>query len=89
MNASKLRTETNTPEVEAEVEAAFDASDLGEVHEGVPFFEHGQWWINCGPCGAQWSANDLAGGDETDFAFERVSEGDGYCEEHAHDTEEG
>jgi hypothetical protein len=47
-------------------------------HDITTDFEHGQWWITCLSCGAQWSVHDL---NQHDFDFEQVSQGDGYCEE--------
>ena len=37
--------------------------------------EHGREWAVCNTCGAQWG---LHGAD-----LEQVTEGDGYCDEHA------
>lgn len=71
---SALLTETNTPEVEAEVLAAAGAlmpHDLGAD------FEHGQWWVTCLDCGRQWSVVDCTPGT---LDFEEVTEGDGYCD---------
>jgi hypothetical protein len=42
----------------------------------IEFEEHGQLWIECLNCGAQWSIEETSNGEE----FEQVSEGDGYCE---------
>lgn len=74
-------TEKDTPTLGKRIYRAFIAQD-GAVHQNAQqVFEHGQWWINCSTCGAQWSANDsnaLNG-----FSFEQVSNGDDFCEENA------
>ncbi len=78
----KLKTETDTPAMQARALAAFAKSGPGdEGHEkAAAVFEHGQTWINCPACGAQWSVVDAVGGVSVDgFGFERVSEGDDYC----------
>jgi hypothetical protein len=38
------------------------------------FFEHGQWWIEHRPTGAQWSACDA--NTASGFVFEQVTEGE-------------
>lgn len=76
-----LNTETNTPAMEARVLEAFE---LSPYCGGGPFahtpcadFEHGQWWITCIGCGAQWSVCDAEGGPAVDgFDFEQVTEGE-------------
>lgn len=78
-----LRTETNTRKIEQQVRDSFDYFD-GQIHETpTPVFEHGQWWISCNTCGAQWSVHDL---NDDDFDFEEVSVGDGDCESEPEDT---
>ena len=47
--------------------------NLQQVHE------HGQDWITCLTCGAEWSVVDTNHGEDV----EPVSDGDGYCEDHA------
>lgn len=43
----------------------------------LAFYEHGQWWVEYPPSGAQWSVVDASGGRSVDgFDFERVTEGD-------------
>lgn len=58
--------------------------DLG--HSTTRYTEHGQDWLTCNRCGAAWSIVKCADTpsaptyeDEEDF--ERVADGDGYCEE--------
>lgn len=41
-------------------------------------FEHGQHWVTCRDCGAQWSANDS--NEPHGFSFEEVTRGDGFCD---------
>ena len=75
----KLKTEINTPEMEARI---LDAAEgpLNPPH-ALNFsadFEHGQWWVTCAACGAQWSVVDA--NTPSGFDFEAVSEGDSYCQ---------
>lgn len=71
-----LRCETNTETVMNDVRTAFEESF--PVHGRISVdFEHGQWWVTCSNCGAQWSVHD-ADGDK--FDFEQVSDGDEFCE---------
>lgn len=70
----KLRSETNDPNIASDILAAFPHED---EHEDVhAFFEHGQWWVMCNPCGEQYSVYDV-GGDG--YGFEIVTVGDGTC----------
>jgi hypothetical protein len=74
-----MKTQKNDPEVKRDVLASFDL----EPHSSpVAFFEHGQWWVECKSCGAQWGVHDAedARGNEY-FDFEQVSDGDGSCDE--------
>lgn len=75
----KLKTEMNTRKVEEQVIAA--AKHLLGEHENLSAaFEHGHWWVVCGACGAQWSAEDQEGGNEVfGIGFEEVSAGDESC----------
>jgi hypothetical protein len=75
----KLKSSINKPKVSEAVTAAFLA--LGTAHglNAKPVFEHGQWWMNCSKCGAQFSAHDA--NTSTGFGFELVTYGDDYCEE--------
>lgn len=75
-----LNTETNTPEMEDRIKEAAETA-IGGEHENLEVvFEHGQHWINCAACGAQWSVNDCVGGHGIEgFDFERVSDGDYSC----------
>lgn len=83
----KLKTEQNTPEMEGKIEALIASHPLTEIHENCnPYFEHGQWWVVCGPCGATWSVVDVGHhfGDEGDIDLEEVDNGDDSCAENAH-----
>jgi hypothetical protein len=72
-----LRTETNTPEMEARIDQVFlDRGPAPCSRHGQLDFEHGQWWVTCSRCGAQWSVCDAEPGE---FYFEQVTDGDGYC----------
>jgi hypothetical protein len=69
-----LNTETNTP--------AMDARILKAAHKALKrrnlttFFEHGQWWVEHLPSGAQWSVCDASGPSCPDgFDFEEVTLG--------------
>lgn len=81
MPFTKLKTETKTEEMAERIQKAFDDTHQGEMHNGDVLFEHGQHWIDCHRCGAQWSAVDAVGGDSVDgLAFEQITDGDGFCE---------
>jgi hypothetical protein len=69
-----LKTETNTgPMGRRIVRAAHKALGRGRYRAD---FEHGQWWIEHRPSGAQWSVVDAEGGPAVDgFDFEQVTEG--------------
>ncbi|HYZ41274.1 MAG TPA: hypothetical protein VE687_11715 [Stellaceae bacterium] len=70
----KLKTETNTPEMEKRILAAFAVSGKPQADEATADFEHGQWWITT-PDGAQYSVVDAEGGQAIDgFDFELVTE---------------
>jgi hypothetical protein len=84
-----LKCETKTAKMESMVRAAAKAHDALAAHGFTPGddtalqvdFEHGQWWVTCLPCGAQWSASDATGaGTVGGFDFEEVCAGDGFCE---------
>jgi hypothetical protein len=78
-----LKTETNTPEMENRISAAFEDSTLYAIHTVFSLaFEHGQWWASCAACGAQWSVVDEKPG-INGLGFEKVTEGDedGHAEE--------
>jgi hypothetical protein len=79
-----LKTEQNTTEMQERI------LDAAKVH-GTTYthgffsadFEHGQWWLTCGSCGAQWSVCDAVDGPAVDgFDFEEVTQGD----EEGHDN---
>ena len=59
----------------------FKDSDEGLQHESniAADFEHGQWFITCLSCGAQWSVNDAEGRNGEYYQFDLVSNGDEYC----------
>ena len=60
------------------IEEAFRNSEY-EYHDNIQAaFEHGQHFINCLACGAQWSVNDSEPGIDG-FGFEELSEGDDSC----------
>lgn len=82
---AKLKTETYTPEIEQRLLIAFLDSDEKGIHHGEfqANFEHGQWFVTCTACGAQWSVVDAEGGSSVDgFDFELITDGDEYCDEH-------
>jgi len=63
-------------------------TDHPEHEDALVVHEHGQRWISCGPCGAQWSVNMASkDGIESYPDFEQISDGDGWCLEHAEATE--
>ena len=66
-----LMTETNTPAMEKRV--LHDARLVLGKRNLIAIFEHGQWWIEHRPSGAQWAVNDTNIGL---FDFEQVSLGD-------------
>jgi hypothetical protein len=69
-----LKSEQNTRKMEVEVSRLESA----ETHENLsPCFEHGQWWVTCGACGASWSVIDTNRG----LDLEEVDSGDGSCAE--------
>jgi len=70
-----LKTETNTPAMEKRVLKA--ARKALKRRNLTAFFEHGQWWIEHLPSGAQWSVCDASGPScPNGFDFEQVSQGD-------------
>jgi hypothetical protein len=72
----KLKTEINTPEMDARILDAAKES-LGEQRNLSLIFEHGQHWIEDLDSGAQWSVVDAEGGNSIDgFDFEQVTQGD-------------
>jgi len=84
-----LLTEQNTPEMEARVAQLAQTHPETEIHENCnPYFEHGQWWIVCGPCGATWSVVDVGHhmGDEGDLDLEQIDNGDDSCQENFHES---
>jgi hypothetical protein len=84
-----LLTEQNTPEMEARVAQLAQTHPETEIHENCnPYFEHGQWWIVCGPCGATWSVVDVGHhlGDEGDLDLEQIDHGDDSCQENFHES---
>lgn len=77
---AKLKSETETPEMERRVLRAFLAFrdyDPPHARQISVDFEHGHWWVTDKPTGAQWSVVDAKGGCAIDgFDFERVSQGE-------------
>ncbi len=62
-----------------EIRELFYRTPDGQVHgECDVNHEHGQPWVTCLPCGAQWSVNRNG---FRNLDFERVTDGDGWCEE--------
>ena len=59
----------------------FEDSEEGLQHDNniAADFEHGQWFITCLSCGAQWSVNDAEGRDGEYYQFDQVTVGDEYC----------
>jgi hypothetical protein len=82
-----LRTAIDAPGIRHRIAAAFDASVPGGQHDPRQgsrsvYYEHGQHWITCEWCGAQWAVHDATGPGTVDgFDFERVTEGDETCAE--------
>lgn len=77
---SALISTSNTSKAERIVRGMWEDSDLAKAHEDAAFstdFEHGQWWVTCRPCGAQYSVSDALPGI---VCFEEVTRG----EEDAH-----
>lgn len=69
-----LKSERNTAEIEGEV-SELDPDD-GHEHEALnAHFEHGQWWLTCGSCGASWSVVDV----NESLDLERIDQGDESC----------
>jgi hypothetical protein len=70
-----LKTETNTKTMEKKVlTAAHKSLKLRNLSAS---FEHGQWWVEHRPTGAQWSVVDAEGGPAVNgFDFEQVTEGE-------------
>lgn len=70
-----LNTECNTHTMENRVLKSARAT-LGRRNLSA-FFEHGQWWVEHRPTGAQWSVNDAKGTSIIDgFCFEQVTQGE-------------
>ena len=74
-----LNTETNTPAMEAKILKAVRRALVNPARryaEFRTFFEHGQWWVEHLPSGAQWSVCDASGPSCPDgFDFEQVTPG--------------
>ena len=70
-----LISSQNTLKADRMIRGHFEDSDIAKAHQDSPFdtfFEHGQWWVTCLACGAQWGACDSSDG----FDFEQVTEGE-------------
>lgn len=75
-----LLTETNNQKTDRLVMRAARNDREVSRHKGLrSHFEHGQWWVTCGPCGASWSVVDQEGLCAFPVGFERIDDGDGYC----------
>jgi hypothetical protein len=58
----------------------FDSMPEGRLHWHTSCDrEHGGDFVTCLNCGAQWSVHDTLGPEC--FDFDRVSEGNGYCDD--------
>lgn len=67
-------------EMDDEVENPSEGEVIGGDYHDGPMQrdeEHGQEWLTCVGCGAQWSIVDTNRGED----YEQVSEGDGSCED--------
>lgn len=64
--------ETNEDDILTDFEYEMDLS----AEDCVAFYEHGQWWVEHKPTGAQWSVNDLERDGEDKFCFEQVTLGE-------------
>lgn len=84
---AKLKTETNTAAMARRIEKAFKSEPEDHHENPEVVFEHGQHYINCTACGAQWSVHDANTG--TGFSFEKISEGDESCNQGGRDEESG
>lgn len=63
---------------------AYFAAEHPQHEDAEVVHEHDRVWVTCPTCGAQWGAHDVVSLDgQWSFSFEQVSEGDGYCDEHA------
>jgi hypothetical protein len=55
-------------------------ADLGVLHKRLAVVqEHGQWWIACNDCGAQWAVYEAQSVFGETLEFEPVSYGNGDC----------
>jgi hypothetical protein len=69
-----LKTEQNTAGMETRILRA--ARAILRRRNLSAFFEHGQWWIEHRPTGAQWSVVDAEGGAAVDgFDLEQITMG--------------
>lgn len=70
---------SETRDHETEMLVTSEARDAFLGHDDVSaVWEHGHWWVECSPCGAQWSVHDAEPGP---FSFEQVTIGDESCPE--------
>jgi hypothetical protein len=70
----KLKTETNTPEMEERVLLAAYAALSEPMTNLFADFEHGQWWITLKDSGTVFSVADATGGKSVDgFDFEQCN----------------
>ena len=71
-----LKTETNTRAMGDRVVSV--ARKVLKRRNLASFFEHGQWWVEHIPSGAQWSVVDAGNREQgpDGFGFEQVTEGE-------------
>jgi hypothetical protein len=86
-SGERLKSEQNTPGMEAEVATLAQTHPETEIHENCnPYFEHDQWWVVCGPCGAIWSVVDVGNLAESGLDLEAVEMGDDSCQDNFHES---
>lgn len=81
MPTEPLKSRTNTPENDTDVQTLF--SGLAPHTNLSTVFEHGNWWITCNDCGAVWAVHDAEGaGIDPAIGLEAwmSCSGDGFCE---------
>ena len=69
-----LKSETETPEMQERIAAAFRAAFPARKRYAVDF-EHGQWWVTDLTSGRAWSVVDAVPGVDG-FDFEEIAAGD-------------
>ena len=64
-----LKTETDTPEMEARIREAFRVSKNGNIlgtHLCDIACERDYWYVTCPRCGREWEVVEASGGDSVD-----------------------